>query len=55
VFIAALGTPCVARLRALRDADTRADLPPLLASLDALADALPEQRRLADWLRGLPA
>lgn len=41
----------VGRLRSLRDADTAEDLPPLLSALDALLDPLPEQRRLADWLR----
>lgn len=41
----------VARLRTLRDADTAEDLPPLLSALDALGDPLPEQRRLAGWLR----
>ncbi len=47
--------PAIARLRSLRDADTAEDLPPLLSALEALADPLPEQRRLADWLRALPA
>lgn len=50
-FIAALGKQRIARLRALRDADTVADLPPLLVALDALTEPLPEQRQLADWLR----
>ncbi|MDQ3494652.1 MAG: DUF2064 domain-containing protein, partial [Pseudomonadota bacterium] len=52
-FIAALGTPRIARLRTLRDADAADDLPPLLAALDALPVPLPEQARLADWLRSL--
>lgn len=50
-FISALGSQRIARLRSLRDADTADDLPPLLAALDELPDPLPEQRRLADWLR----
>lgn len=50
-FAAALGTPRVARARLLRDADTAADLPPLLSALDALLKPLPAQVRLADWLR----
>ena len=41
----------VARLRTLRDADTAEDLTPLLSALDALPDPLPEQQRLAGWLR----
>ena len=57
-FCAALCTtpadPDIARLRSLCDADTAQDLPPLLSALEALVDALPEQRRLADWLRALP-
>jgi hypothetical protein len=53
-FIAALGTPRIARLRTLRDADAADDLPPLLIALDALPHPLPEQRRLADWLRNAP-
>ncbi len=53
-FIAALGTPRIARLRTLRDADAADDLPPLLAALDALPHPRPEQRRLADWLRNAP-
>ncbi|MES2858817.1 MAG: DUF2064 domain-containing protein [Pseudomonadota bacterium] len=54
-FCQALGDdpidPPTARLRSLRDADTAEDLPPLLSALDALRDPLPEQQRLADWLR----
>lgn len=53
-FAAALDAPRIPRLRTLRDADSAADLPPLLAALDALPDPLPEQARLADWLRALP-
>ena len=52
-FLDALGDPPVAHLRRLRDADTAEDLAPLLVALDALADPLPEQRRLARWLRAL--
>lgn len=52
-FVAALGAP-IMQLRTLRDADTAGDLPPLLAALDALSDPLPEQARLAKWLRKLP-
>ncbi len=48
---ATLEDPPVERLRVQRDADTAEDLPPLLSALDALGDPLPEQRRLADWLR----
>ncbi len=44
----------IARLRTLRDADTVEDLSPLLSTLDALSDPLPEQQRLADWLRAQP-
>jgi uncharacterized protein len=51
-FAAALGPTRLARLRMLRDADTRDDLPPLLDTLDALSEPRPAQRRLADWLRG---
>ncbi len=47
--------PTIARLRSLRDADIADDLPPLLSALDALRDSLPEQQRLARWLRALPA
>jgi len=58
-FCAALcGTPAdatIARLRSLRDADTAEDLPPLLSALEALREPLPEQQRLARWLRALPA
>lgn len=54
-FAAALGAVPVARLRTLRDADAVHDLAPLLAALDALPGPLPEQARLAAWLRGLPA
>lgn len=43
----------VARMRNLRDADTAEDLLPLLSALDALRDPLPEQLRLATWLRML--
>jgi rSAM/selenodomain-associated transferase 1 len=50
-FAAALGTPRIARLRELRDADAADDLPPLLAALDALPAPLPEQTHLAEWLR----
>lgn len=53
-FAAALGPRRIARLRTLRDADMAEDLPPLLAALEALAAPLPEQARLADWLRSLP-
>lgn len=53
-FRAALGTAPIATLRSLRDADTAADLAPLLAELEALPSALPEQARLAAWLRTLP-
>ena len=58
-FCAALSAtpaaPAIARLRSLRDADTAEDLPPLLSALEALRDPLPEQQRLARWLRALPA
>lgn len=50
-FTAALGGARIARLRSLRDADAVADLPPLLGALDSLQAPLPEQVRLADWLR----
>lgn len=50
-FVDALAGAPIARLRTLRDADTAADLPPLLVALDALPRPLPEQARLADWLR----
>lgn len=53
-FAAALGAVPIAHLRTLRDADTVADLAPLLAALDALPEPLPEQARLAGWLRALP-
>lgn len=52
-FVAALGTPRIARLRTLRDADAADDLPILLDALDALPVPLPEQARLTDWLRSL--
>ena len=45
----------IARLRILRDADTAEDVPPLLSALEALREPLPEQQRLARWLRALPA
>ncbi len=47
--------PAIARLRSLRDVDTAEDLPPLLSALEALRDPLPEQQRLARWLRDLTA
>lgn len=53
-FMAALGKAGeqhATRLRELRDVDTAADLVPLLDALDELADPLPEQTRLAQWLR----
>lgn len=50
-FAEALGPQGIARLRTLRDADTAEDLSPLLAALEALPAPLPEQARLADWLR----
>ena len=57
-FCESLGEPpadsAIARLRSLRDADTADDLPPLLSALEALRDPLPEQQRLAHWLRALP-
>jgi rSAM/selenodomain-associated transferase 1 len=52
-FAAALGSRRIARLRTLHDADTAADLPPLLAALDALDAPLPQQARLAGWLHAL--
>lgn len=52
-FCEALGEAPFTHLRRLRDVDTAEDLPPLLASLETLTDPLPEQRRLADWLRAL--
>jgi len=45
----------IASLRSLRDADTAEDLPQLLSALEALREPLPEQQRLARWLRALPA
>ena len=50
-FCAALGEAPIARLRTLRDVDRADDLPYALASLDGLRDPLPEQVRLAQWLR----
>ncbi|MEO6226632.1 MAG: DUF2064 domain-containing protein [Thermomonas sp.] len=47
----ALSDASVARLRSLRDADITDDLLPLLRDLDALDAPLPEQQRLAEWLR----
>lgn len=52
-FCHALGDTPIARLRHLRDVDVTDDLSPLLTALDALQDPLPEQTRLADWLRTL--
>ncbi len=52
-FCDALGDAPIARLRHLRDVDDADDLAPLLVALDALHDPLPEQTRLADWLRTL--
>lgn len=53
-FSDALGDTSVARLRTLRDVDSGADLAPVLAALESLTDPLPEQLRLAGWLRELP-
>lgn len=45
------GDASIAHLRSLRDVDIADDLMPLLDALDALDAPLPEQQRLADWLR----
>ena len=50
-FSEALGDASIARLRTLRDVDIADDLMPLLRNLDALDKPLPEQQRLAEWLR----
>ncbi len=50
-FVDALGDAAIAHLSTLRDVDAATDLPPLLDALDALPRPLPEQVRLADWLR----
>lgn len=50
-FCAALGDAPISRLRTLRDVDSAQDLPQVLASLEGLLDPLPEQARLAQWLR----
>jgi len=46
-----LSDASIARLPSLRDADTTDDLLPLLHDLDGLDAPLPEQQRLAEWLR----
>ncbi len=53
-FCDALGDASITRLRQLRDVDETDDLAPVLVALDTLQDPLPEQTRLADWLRTLP-
>jgi rSAM/selenodomain-associated transferase 1 len=50
-FCNALGAASIGCLRRLRDVDIADDLTPLLRDLDALEKALPEQQRLAEWLR----
>ncbi|MEO7252114.1 MAG: DUF2064 domain-containing protein [Arenimonas sp.] len=50
-FCAALGAAPIAHLRKLRDVDRAEDLPQVVASLDGLRHPLPEQVRLAQWLR----
>lgn len=52
-FCDALGDTPIARPRQLRDVDVADDLAPLLTALDALQEPLPEQTRLANWLRTL--
>ncbi len=47
----ALNDASIAHLRSLRDVDSTDDLLPLLHDLDALDGPLPEQQRLAEWLR----
>ena len=50
-FMQTLGSSSIAHLRTLRDADSVHDLAPLLMTLQALRDPLPEQTALAEWLR----
>ena len=50
-FMQKLGSSRIAHLRTLRDADSVHDLAPLLMTLQALRDPLPEQTALAEWLR----
>ncbi|MDI1254002.1 DUF2064 domain-containing protein [Thermomonas sp.] len=52
-FCDGLGDVSITRLRSLRDVDAIDDLSPLWSALDALRDPLPEQTRLANWLRSL--
>ena len=50
-FCAALADASIVHLRKLRDVDRAEDLPQVLESLEGLRDPLPEQLRLAQWLR----
>lgn len=52
-FCIALVDASIAHLRDLRDVDLAHDLQPLLVELDSLANRLPEQTALAEWLRSL--
>ena len=49
----ASGDVSISHLRSLRDVDIAEDLMPLLDALDELDEPLPEQQRLANWLRAM--